>query len=358
MKSFINNKRLVVRMFKGALSCLLAASVCVAAEPVKDALNRPSVMSEAAAHSFFIGADYAGKRIVMVGERGLILISDDDGKNWKQVESPVSVTLTAVQFANSDVGFAIGHGGTVLSTIDGGEHWQARLNGYDIAQSILKSAELSGDELAIASAKRLVADGPDKPLLDLAVLSPTEIIVVGAYGLAMKSTDGGVSWVSIMDAFDNDFGMHLYSICKKGRRILIAGEQGLVRLSIDNGQTFQTIETPYEGSYFTAELTEIEGIVLAGMRGNVLGSIDQGLTWKYLTVPVPASISASTYSPDLGVIIANQAGMIFGLGQRDYFKALSSKTLPLLNNILLTGDKGLIALSAVGPISVTLEAQQ
>ena len=42
--------------------------------------------------------------------------SDDEAQHWKQADAPVSVTLTAVKFADKDFGYAIGHGGTVLGT--------------------------------------------------------------------------------------------------------------------------------------------------------------------------------------------------------------------------------------------------
>src|SRR5512134_1626366 len=36
----------------------------------------------------------AGDRLVTVGERGFALLSDDGGKTWKAVETPVTRTLT------------------------------------------------------------------------------------------------------------------------------------------------------------------------------------------------------------------------------------------------------------------------
>ena len=63
-------------------------------------------------------------RIVAVGERGLVILSDDRGASWRQVPSPVSVTLTMVRFADEQHGVAVGHGGTVLTTDDAGTTWR------------------------------------------------------------------------------------------------------------------------------------------------------------------------------------------------------------------------------------------
>ncbi|MBN3816731.1 sialidase, partial [Paraburkholderia sp. Se-20369] len=57
------------------------------------------------------GLAKAGARIVAVGERGVILLSDDDGKHWR----PASVTpdqpstLTQVRFVTPSLGIAVGH---------------------------------------------------------------------------------------------------------------------------------------------------------------------------------------------------------------------------------------------------------
>ena len=45
----------------------------------------------------------AGKRIVAVGERGVVLLSDDNGKTWTSVRAPVTRTLTAVTFFDDKV---------------------------------------------------------------------------------------------------------------------------------------------------------------------------------------------------------------------------------------------------------------
>lgn len=105
----------------------------------------------------------AGDRMVAVGERGLIVVSDDRSATWRQVPSPVSVALTTVRFADALHGVAVGHGGTVLTTGDGGLNWAVRLDGRRVAQLALDAAKVSGDALRLKDAQRLVTDGPDKP---------------------------------------------------------------------------------------------------------------------------------------------------------------------------------------------------
>ncbi|WP_417527967.1 WD40/YVTN/BNR-like repeat-containing protein [Marinomonas shanghaiensis] len=323
--------------------------VSVAAIP--DAIERPAIESNLGVHSVLLSVTSVGDHFVAVGERGLILRSDDDGKSWHQLSSPVSVTLTGVSFFDDENGYAIGHGGIVLRTTNGGKDWKIQLNGQQLSEKLLQQAEKSKDEELIRQAKLLIADGPDKPFLDLLVLGRDHLVVVGAYGFAFESIDGGQTWVSWMEQIDNPFGLHLYSIRKQGERILVTGEQGFVALSIDNGQSFETIETPYEGSFFTAQLLGQNEIVLAGLRGNTLVSEDNGLYWKDIKNPISSSIMASFIHSDGQVIMANQAGTLLGL-RENRLVPLTRKRLPPLTNMLEKANGSVLALSINGPVSI------
>lgn len=335
----------------GFAFALLLAATAVAAAPVGEALDRPAVISRAAASAALLDAAEAGNRLVAVGERGIVLLSDDGGAQWRQVAVPVSVTLTAVRFADDKHGYAVGHGATVLTTSDGGETWVRRLDGRQAAQLALAAAQAGSDAAARRDAERLVADGPDKPLLDVLVQDAQHAVVVGAYGLAFATADGGNTWTSWIAGLANPKGLHLYAIRQRGERILVAGEQGLVRLSENGGRSFSSVATPYAGSFFTAELPAASELVVAGLRGNVWRSRNAGATWMQLTVPMPASITASAVRTDGSLVLTNQAGMV--LGERaGALLPLNSLPLPPLNGILPKRDGGLVALGIHGATAV------
>lgn len=338
-------------------AALLAISVAAGAAPVGDALVRPALISPQASQAVLLGAAQAGDRLVAVGERGIVVLSDDGGTSWRQVPVPVSVTLTAVRFSDAAKGFAVGHGGTVLVTADGGETWAPSLDGRRAAELALAGAQASHDERAKREAERLVADGPDKPLFDVLVLDAEHAIVVGAYGLAFATGDGGQTWVSWMDRFENPRGLHFYAIRRHGERILVVGEQGLVRLSNDGGRRFVALESPYEGSYFTAELPHADELVVAGLRGNVWRSLDSGASWTQVEVPVPASITASALKSDGSLVLVNQAGLV--LGERgSALLPMNPAPLPPLSGILLKRDGSLLALGTHGAMSVPIGDQK
>jgi photosystem II stability/assembly factor-like uncharacterized protein len=308
-------------------------------------------MVRAPERAVLLAAAQAGAAWVAVGERGLVLRSVDHGAHWQQVPAPVSVTLTAVRFADERHGIAVGHGGTVLVTEDGGLHWERRLDGRRIPELLLADAKARNDAAAQQAAERLQADGPDKPLLDLLLTGPGRALVVGAYGLALTTDDGGKTWAPWTARLDNPKGLHLYAVRRRGERIVIAGEQGLVLKSDDGGRSFQRLTTPYKGSYFTLELPDEREIVLAGLRGNVWRSLDGGREWTALTVPMPVSVVASQLGPDGTLLLANQAGFV--LARRgDAFVPVNREPLPPLTGLAIGRGGALLALSIQGVVTV------
>lgn len=309
-----------------------------------------------------LGAAQAGERLVAVGERGIVVLSDDGGATWRQARVPVSVTLTAVSFPDPKHGFAVGHGGVVLSSDDAGESWEKRFDGPEGARIVLRQAQARGDAGGLREAQSLVAEGADKPLLALHFFDARRGLVVGAYNLAFYTEDGGKSWQSWMDRFDNPKSLHLYALRVRGDAILIAGEQGLVLSSVDAGRNFRRIETPYRGSFFTAELPGGKGMLLAGMRGNVWRSSDAGTTWTQIALSNATSVTASSLRGPQEVVLVNQAGMVFsgstGVSDGDHrvWSPTSPAALPPLNGVLPL-KTGLLVLSGQGATMLPLKKQ-
>lgn len=326
------------------------------AQPVDDSLARPALSVRAPGRTVLLGGAVVGDRIVAVGERGMIALSDDEGRTWRQAPSPVSVTLTAVRFADERNGMAVGHGGTVLVTSDAGEHWQVRLDGRKVAQLAFDSASKLDDPRAKKEAERLVSEGPDKPFLDLVLINPQRAIVVGAYGLAFETQDGGATWKSWMARFDNPKSLHLYAIRRDGNDFLVAGEQGLVFRSADGGASFRRLATPYGGSFFTAEFVRDGSLVLAGLRGNVWRSERGASAWTQILVPAPASITASAVRPDGTLVLATQAGFVLAM-RDERLVPINSSPLPPVNG-LVVGKNLTLALTVQGAIPVSASPAQ
>jgi photosystem II stability/assembly factor-like uncharacterized protein len=335
----------------------------VNAAPVSDALNTAAMQAPQAQRAVLLDLARAGTRLVAVGERGIVLLSDDNGVQWRQAQVPVSVSLTAVQFADADTGWAVGHAGVVLVSRDGGEHWAVQLDGKRAAQVELDSArqQLPGaaDQDAAAArvqiAERLVNDGPDKPLLALKFTDARHGLVVGAYGLAFKTDDGGVTWQSMMGQIDNPSGSHLYAIARQGEHWFIAGEQGFLARSDDAGQSFTALQSPYAGSFFALQTTDNGTLLVAGLKGNAFVSHDLGESFQPAPVPMPISFSDAIRTEDGQLLLVNQGGALFRTGDQPgaaltpYGKPLGTPVASVVQaadgSLVLAGFTGLTRVS-------------
>ncbi|MBS7725124.1 hypothetical protein I0D68_15025 [Pseudomonas lalucatii] len=328
------------------------------AADVGEALARPALTATQAelARAVLLGIARSGEqRLVAVGERGLVLLSDDAGAHWRQAQVPVSVTLTAVRFVGAR-GAAIGHGGVVLTSEDGGESWTLRLDGRRAAELALADAEQTVDANLLGNAQLLVEEGPDKPLLDLDLDEQGRLLVVGAYGMAFASEDFGQSWSSWMSRLENPSGYHLYAVRRNGEHLLVAGERGILLRSEDAGGRFSRVELPYAGSLFTAELLG-ERMVVAGLKGSLLYSRDGGQSWQRLDSGNGASFTASTQAADGALYLVDQAGQVFGWQQGKPVRR-SSQPLPPLNAILSLDAQRFVLLSGLGGVLTLNTAEQ
>ena len=317
-------------------TCWLASAAWAAG--ATDALDQPALECRRPEQAVLLDVTTAGSRVIAVGERGVIVFSDDAGQTWHQAEVPTSVSLTGVQFPTPKQGWAVGHAGVILHSEDAGQTWTRQLDGRLAARLALEAAEADMNasgatgakaEVArrqLADAQRLVNDGPGKPFLALHFENEQSGFVVGAYGLMFRTTDGGKSWQPWMNHLNNPKGLHLNAIRAVGKTIYLAGEQGLFLRSTDGGETFTRLATGYEGSYFTLAALSSGEVVIAGMRGNAYSSADQGKTFTKVESPMPVSFSAITPLADGRLLFANQAGLV--LESRDHGRSLQPLAIP------------------------------
>jgi photosystem II stability/assembly factor-like uncharacterized protein len=257
----------------------------------------------------------AGKRLVSVGEHGVVALSDDDGKHWRQASDvPVDVTLTNVRFASDQVGWAVGHFGVILRTDDGGEHWVVQLDGQTAAKLMYAAAKMldSEDSQTVLAAQHLIQDGPDKPWLDLLVASEHKIIVVGAFNLALQSLDGGKTWQAIATGTANASNFHLYGVARSENELLLAGEQGMLLKQTAGTDYFKVLESPYEGSFFGALALGSDRFLVYGLRGYAFLTQDGGDSWvRVAQRGTDATFNAATLLDRDSVALADQAGRVF-----------------------------------------------
>ncbi len=240
--------------------------------------QQPAEIMPLADQALTLSVAKVGTSLIMVGERGHVLKSKDQGKTWRQIENiPVNVTLTKVVSYNNHV-WAVGHDATIIHSKDGGETWELQFNDAD----------------------------REVPLLSAYFDSESSGIVIGAYGTILSTSDGGESWND--ELIHDELDYHLNDITKTAEGIYyIAAEAGYAFKSEDDGLTWQEMELPYMGSMFGA-VSLADEVVLFGLRGNILISADNGETWEEVYTDIENNLFGSSKMSANSVLIVGANG--------------------------------------------------
>lgn len=231
-------------------------------------LLAPAQKRNHAGQEMLLAAARAGKRIVVVGDHGVILLSDDAGRTYRQAQAvPVRATLTAVSFADEQHGWAVGHAGVILTTQDAGENWT-------LQRSDLKE---------------------DRPLFAVHFSDTRHGVAAGLWSLLLTTEDGGRTWTPITLAAPPEGGRadrNLFGLFADAQGALfIAAERGTVLRSQDQGKNWTYLTTGYNGSFWNGCALKDGTLLVAGLRGTIYRSRDGGQSWQAAKTETKNSIT-------------------------------------------------------------------
>jgi photosystem II stability/assembly factor-like uncharacterized protein len=261
----------------------------------------------------------SGTQLLAVGERGVLLRSNDGGATWKGQRTPTTRTLTSLAFNDENNGIAVGHGATILRTADGGTTWQP-----------VKVKEAGIDSLLGATA-----------------LGGTRMIAYGSFGLYLESNDNGQTWTR-QQVIDADFDRHISQVFKAGDKLVLVGESATLAAS-DDGKTFKKIESPYKGSWFGGMATNSGAWLIYGMRGNVYRSENAGATWTMIDAGGEQSLTNGRLLDDGRILLVGIGGKLAVSADDGHtFTPVATGTRQGLAQVLPLADGKLLAVGESG----------
>ena len=261
-----------------ALAVCLAVTATAAEIPARD--EEHAVPAPLVSQSLFLDGAAIGEHMVVVGERGHILVSRDAGVTWTQARVPTRATLTGVSLYDHELGWAVGHDAVILRTRDGGLSW----------------------EIVYAAPEE------QRPLLDVWFENAEHGIAVGAYGYFLETRDGGDTWQS-REIEDNDH--HLNHIAAaSSQRLYIAAEAGTVYRSDDAGRSWQELPSPYGGSFFGSLPVDGQRLYLYGLRGHLFHSDDAGVSWRPVSTRTASLLTSGIKIQGNGVLFTGMGGTV------------------------------------------------
>lgn len=290
----------------------------------------PAVRAAHAARATMLASTRAGERIVAVGDHGVVLLSDDGGRSHRQARQvPADVALTSVSFIDARQGWAAGHWGVILHTTDGGETWQVQRS--DAAQ--------------------------DRPLFAVHFFDEKQGVAVGLWSLVLRTEDGGAHWQPVEltpPQGSKRADLNLFGLFADARGQLFApAERGMVLRSGDKGLNWSYMPTGYAGSFWSGIAGPDGALLVAGLRGSMYRSVDDGGSWQRVDTHTESSITALA-GAGKKIVAVGVDGLVLNSedGGASFTASMREDRLPL-TSVALDGQGGATMYSRQGAVAAT-----
>jgi hypothetical protein len=225
---------------------LLYAGFCVKPKPKGDAVARPVFERGDRLYGIAVEPDGA---ILLVGNNGKILSSNDGGRSWQYMTVPVSVSLQDVAAWDDKRAVAVGDDGVVIVTRNGGKSWQ----------------HVDAPKSKIANKLMHVKTAPDG-----------YAVAIGEGGVIITSSDYGQHWASVRAEEDVAWN----DVYLKDGHGWIVGERGRILMSSNNGRSWLEVKGPVKNSLMAVSFRNADDGVAVGLNGAIIATHDGGETWR------------------------------------------------------------------------------
>lgn len=216
-----------------------------------------------------------------VGNGGFILRTNDGGESWSILNRVPGSELNEVEFVNKNVGYVSGRtewGCEILRTIDGGKSWQssykAPRSGYvfQIAtfEETVALAAINDTYLIRTEDSGHIWQVVNPPMggaSSVAFTSDGIGWVVGRKGSFSRSTDHGKTWqvpANLPQSF-LEYNWTSINFTNNGKGMAV-GENGVIGITYDGGETWTEVKTDVKDNFRSVKLNDGVGIILGSQK--------------------------------------------------------------------------------------------
>jgi photosystem II stability/assembly factor-like uncharacterized protein len=238
------------------------------------------------------------------------------GLDWT-VKHAGSAGIKSIRFLNKDIGFAVGNGGSILKTTDGGDNWLQQISGtaqplasvffistdigyvvgghnYPANRVILKTTDGGGTWAVLTQ-------NNEPSLISCYFVNENTGYAVGDKEAILKTTDGGKNWSKQNSPgymFDGSLRAVHFTSKDTG---FVSGEYGYIFKTTNGGQTWTEKNSNtwvYLDDIYFADAHI--GFAVGGWTGynpTILNTVDGGENWLKMECPVLETQLYSVHFP-------------------------------------------------------------
>lgn len=249
------------------------------------------------------------------GRAGIILHSENGGKDWHKQKTNTDYTLISIHFADAKNGWAVGDEGLILNTTNGGANWIKQespsscylMDIYAVTPLKAWICTEKGEILHTSNGGanwKIQYQGDSFKLNSLSFYSEDIGWAAGEHGFIYHTSDGGNSWVQKAGKYEfSDFdelltGNFIFDIETVSEKTAwTVGIDGVVTKTEDGGDSWHTVETGAIGTQLFTIASNKKNTLIIGGEGEFIASRDSGSTWSRETF-VPSMKHGWIYSID------------------------------------------------------------
>ena len=224
-----------------------------------------------------------------VGDGGVIRRTTNGGSTWSAVKSGTTQTLNAVAFADASNGWAVGNGGVILRTTNGGGAWSAVKSGttqslYGVAFADASTGWAVGGGGVILRTTNgatwaALASGTTQSLNAVACADASTCWAVGSRATVRRTTDGGATWASQSTGLKKNATVRTVS-CSGASVAWIASSAGAVRKTTNGGSSWTAQPTGTSQTLYGSVAVDASHARVVGSGGTVRATSNGGTNWS------------------------------------------------------------------------------
>ncbi|MCK6612849.1 MAG: protein kinase [Ignavibacteriaceae bacterium] len=248
-----------------------------------------------------------------VGEGGVIIKSTDGGNSWERILPPDSLNFFDVRYNGVSSLFVTADGGKMYKSADDGLTWLPVPTG--ISETLFRIYFIgNGNGYAVGSRGAMIRT-TDNGLTWTRVITPTQSLLysvhffnsqsgmaVGWNGTIIKTTDGGYTWRQL-SAFTDKYFRDIYLTGSDEAIVVAAG--GEIYRTTDGGENWLSVESKTNSGLVSVLFTDDSNGIITGNKGEILESFDGGKTWSI-------SSSGNYYSLNRAAVVEGSKLIIAG----------------------------------------------